>query len=70
MICECGHYRSVHRTTGWPRFEPTCESFTCCNRSRSTSPGSGGREHDFVDHKVLYCKCKGFVQQQENEVTA
>ena len=70
MNCVCGHSKTVHGTTGWPRHEPVCESFTCCNRSKSRFPGRGGSEHDFISHQVTHCQCKGFVQQQENEVTA
>lgn len=67
MKCVCGHYKSVHTTTGWPSFAPVCESFTCCNRTVNRSPGKGGGEHDFINHPVTRCKCKEFTQQ-ENEV--
>jgi hypothetical protein len=70
MTCECGHERSAHGTTGWPRWEPTCDSFTCCDRRVNRTPGRRGSEHDFITHKTTYCQCKEFVQQQQKEVTA
>lgn len=68
MKCVCGHHRADHTTTGWPRYEKVCDSFTCCDRRVNRSIGRGGSEHDFITHAVTRCKCKEFVQQQENEV--
>lgn len=60
MTCVCGHSRSRHVNTGWPRYEPLCDSFTCCGRKPDRSPGRGGSEHDFVTHEVTRCRCKEY----------
>lgn len=68
MKCECGHSRNSHTNTGWPRYAPYCDSFTCCSRTPNRGIGKGGSEHDFVTHQVTRCKCTEFQPQQEKEV--
>ena len=67
MRCVCGHHRASHINTGWPRYAPYCDSFTCCDRKPNRSIGRSGSEHDFINHQISRCKCESYQQEGESK---
>jgi hypothetical protein len=61
-MCVCGHGRPSHGTTGWPRFEPVCNSRTCCDVPPRRHPGQPD-SHDFANHPGQWCTCKQYTEQ-------
>lgn len=64
---NCGHGKPAHTHTGWPRYQPRCDTRICCNAKRRGHPGGPDGHDMIISHKQEWCQCTEFVSQQQEE---